>query len=132
MVALYGQAERVAALVPAGQDRLALLHSRSVPESLQGERPPEDALISIVSRWSEFLHWSRVILVAAGLDPQALDFRDARAGRLGQGLALKHLCHHGRAHAEASSSGLQPARLSHHRRLVARGAARVHPTAKAE
>ncbi len=85
VVALYGQAERVAGLAPPGKTVL-LLHSRSVPESLQGERPPEDALISIVSRWSEFLHWSRVILVAAGLDPQALDFRDARADGWDKGL----------------------------------------------
>lgn len=79
VVALYGQAESVAALLPAGKTFIPL-HSRSVPESLQGEepRPGADALISVVSRWPEFLHWARVILVAAGIDPQALNFRNAQ------------------------------------------------------
>jgi GntR family transcriptional regulator len=79
VVALYGQLERVRALLPASKTPI-LLHSRSVPESLQGEEPRPDAsvLISVVSRWPDFLHWSRVILVAAGIDPQALNFRDAR------------------------------------------------------
>ncbi len=56
-----------------------MLHSRSVPESLAGaERPREDALIAVVSRWPEFLRWARTVLVAAGVDPAALNFRDAR------------------------------------------------------
>ena len=87
VVALLGQAERVQALLPAGKS-LILLHSRSVPESLQGEdpRPEADALISVVSRWPEFLHWSRVMLVAAGIDPHALNFRDARTTGWEKGL----------------------------------------------
>jgi DNA-binding transcriptional regulator YhcF (GntR family) len=87
VVALYGQVERLQSLLPAGKT-LLLVHSRSVPESLQGEEPPPegDALISVVSRWPEFLHWSRVILVAAGLDPHALNFRDARAPDWEKGL----------------------------------------------
>jgi DNA-binding transcriptional regulator YhcF (GntR family) len=78
VAALYGQAERVGASLPPGKTFIPL-HSRSVPESLQGEdpRPAPDALISVVSRWPEFLHWARVILVAAGIDPQALNFRNA-------------------------------------------------------
>jgi DNA-binding transcriptional regulator YhcF (GntR family) len=87
VVALLGQTERVRAHVPPGKT-VILLHSRSVPESLQGEEPPpeHDALISVVSRWPEFLHWSRVVLVAAGIDPQALNFRDARAEGWEKGL----------------------------------------------
>ena len=77
-VAMYGQAERVRASLPPRTSCL-LLHSRSVPESLQGEQPPPpDALLAVVSRWPEFLRWARAILVAAGLDPTALNFRDAR------------------------------------------------------
>jgi GntR family transcriptional regulator len=87
VVALYGQAERVRELLPPGKT-LILLHSRSVPESLQGEgrRPEGDALISVVSRWPDFLHWSRVILIAAGIDPHALNFRDARQPAWEKGL----------------------------------------------
>src|SRR5512132_3071691 len=63
----------------AGQRLPSTLRSRSVSESLQGEKPPPaDALIAIVSCWPEFLRWSHTILVAAGVDPNALNFRDAR------------------------------------------------------
>jgi len=78
VVALYAKAERVRAALPPATSCI-LLHTRSVPESLKGEQPPpSDALVSVVSGWPDFLHWSRVVLVAAGLDPAALSFRDAR------------------------------------------------------
>jgi GntR family transcriptional regulator len=77
-VALPAQAEKVRAALPAHAD-LLVLPTRSVPESLQGQTPPaSDSIIAIVSRWSDFLRWSRAILVGAGLDPAALSFRDAR------------------------------------------------------
>ncbi|MDQ1611524.1 MAG: GntR family transcriptional regulator [Pyrinomonadaceae bacterium] len=87
-VALYGQeAESVRASLRADTNRMILLHSRSVPESLVGaERPVADALIAIVSRWPEFLRWARTVLVAAGVDPTALHFRDARAADWQRGL----------------------------------------------
>lgn len=77
-VAMYGQAEDVRALLPPDTECL-LLHSRSVPESLQGQQPPAPgSLIAVVSRWPEFLRWSRTILVAVGIDPDSISFRDAR------------------------------------------------------
>jgi len=77
-VAMYSQIEAVRAALPPGADLLAL-RSRSIPESLLGQtRPATGALVAIVSRWPEFLRWARAILVAAGLDPDALSFRDAR------------------------------------------------------
>jgi DNA-binding transcriptional regulator YhcF (GntR family) len=77
-VALYGQAERARAALPVDTSCL-LLHSRSVPESLQAaEPPPPDALLAVVSHWPEFLATARAILVAAGVDPNALSFHDAR------------------------------------------------------
>jgi DNA-binding transcriptional regulator YhcF (GntR family) len=86
-VALYSQAEQVRALLSADTN-LLVLHSRSVPESLQGaERPGADALVTVVSRWPELLRWSRTILVAAGLDPASLNFRDAREPGWRKGLA---------------------------------------------
>ncbi len=85
-VAMYGQAERVRAALPPGTMCL-LLHSRSVPETLREEKPPPaDALIMVASRWPEFLRWSRTILVAAGLDHAALNFRDARGRGWQKGL----------------------------------------------
>jgi GntR family transcriptional regulator len=85
-VAMYGQAEHVRRALPPRTSCL-LLHSRSVPESLQGEQPPRpDALLTVVSRWPAFLRWARAILVAAGLDPTALNFRDARRAGWQRGL----------------------------------------------
>ncbi len=86
VVALYAQAGEVHAALPAGTTTL-LLHSRSVPDSLQGEKPPPaDALVSVVSRWGKFLEWTHVVLVAAGLDASAMSFRDARAEGWERGL----------------------------------------------
>ena len=77
-VALYGQAEKVRKALPT-EAACLLLHSRSVPESLQGEkRPAPDELVVVASRWPEFLRWARIVLVAAGVDATALSFRDAR------------------------------------------------------
>jgi GntR family transcriptional regulator len=86
-VALYGQeGERVRAALPPGTN-CVLLHSRSVPASMQGrEPPPPDALVAVVSRWPEFLRWARTMLVAAGIDPTTLDFRDARSAGWQRGL----------------------------------------------
>jgi DNA-binding transcriptional regulator YhcF (GntR family) len=55
------------------------LRMRSVPEYLQGQtRPAPDALIGVASSSPEILRRVRTILAAAGLDPEALAFRDAR------------------------------------------------------
>jgi hypothetical protein len=63
------------------------LHSASVVESMRGQtRPSPDALVAIVSRWPEFLRWARTMLIAAGLDPDALSFRDARERNWEKGL----------------------------------------------
>ena len=56
-----------------------LLRMRSVPEYLQGQaRPAPDALIGVASSSPDILRRVRTILAAAGLDPEALAFRDAR------------------------------------------------------
>ena len=87
-VAIYSQIETVRATLPPGTDVL-VLRSRSIPESLQGQtRPAADALIAVVSRWPEFLRWARAILVAAGLDPDSLSFRDARERGWQRGLRV--------------------------------------------
>ncbi len=78
VVALYSKAEEVRRALPAGVQPI-FLNTRSIPGSLAGERvPPPDALVSVVSRWPKFLEWAHVFLVAAGLEPDALDLRDAR------------------------------------------------------
>lgn len=75
---LYGHLQHFADRIDPQTEVLAL-HSASVVEQMRGQtRPPADALVAIVSRWPEFLKWARTMLVAAGLDPDALSFRDAR------------------------------------------------------
>jgi GntR family transcriptional regulator len=77
-LALYGHLQSFNSLVDPQTDVL-VLHSASVVESMKGQtRPPIDALVAVVSRWPEFLRWARTMLVAAGLDADALSFRDAR------------------------------------------------------
>lgn len=75
---LFGHAESVRSKITSATD-LLVLHSASVVERMTGQtRPPSDALVVIVSRWPEFLRSARTMLLAAGLDADALSFRDAR------------------------------------------------------
>jgi DNA-binding transcriptional regulator YhcF (GntR family) len=77
-VALYGQAETITAVLP---DKISclLIHTRSVPETLKGEKmPSRDDLIIIVSRWPAFLQYAHSMLSALKIDPDSLSFRDAR------------------------------------------------------
>jgi DNA-binding transcriptional regulator YhcF (GntR family) len=77
-VALYGQAEVVTAALPPKLACL-LIRTRSVPEVLQGEKPPQvDELITVVYHWPPFLQYARSILAAVKLDLTAVNFRDAR------------------------------------------------------
>ena len=83
---LYGHLEAFGERIKPEMDVLAL-HSASVVESMRGQtRPSPDALVAIVSRWPEFLRWARTMLIAAGLDPDALSFRDARERNWERGL----------------------------------------------
>jgi len=86
-VAMYGQAKAVRAALPPDAPCL-LLRLRSVPGMIAGqERPSADSLVTVVSRWPDFLKWARTILVAAALDPDAMSFRDARERGWQKGLA---------------------------------------------
>lgn len=55
------------------------LKSRSIPGTMSGEtRPPEDALIVLVSAWEGFLRMAETILLAAGLEPESILIRSTR------------------------------------------------------
>ncbi|MEK6322995.1 MAG: GntR family transcriptional regulator [Acidobacteriota bacterium] len=85
-VAMYGQADSVRAALPP-EASCILLRLRSVPGSIAGqERPSADSLITVVSRWPDFLKWAHTILVAAAIDPDAMSFRDARESGWQKGL----------------------------------------------
>lgn len=90
-VAMYGQAEKVRAALPVDASCL-LLRSRSVPDSMARQtKPSRDSLVTVVSRWPDFLKWGHTILVAASLDPDAMDFRDARQPGWQKGLTSSAL-----------------------------------------
>jgi GntR family transcriptional regulator len=75
---LFGHAEEVRSTLSKSND-LLVLNSASVVERMSGQqRPPADALVAVVSRWPEFLRWSRTMLLAVGIDGDALSIRDAR------------------------------------------------------
>ena len=83
---LYGHLEDFGDRIDPQTD-LLVLHSASIVESFRGEtKPSRDTLVAIVSRWPEFLKWARTLLVAAGLDADALSFRDARERNWEKGL----------------------------------------------
>jgi DNA-binding transcriptional regulator YhcF (GntR family) len=66
---------------------LIVLHSASVVEALHGhKKPSSESLVAVVSRWPEFLRWARTMLLAAGVDHDALSFRDARKRGWDKGL----------------------------------------------
>ena len=75
---LFGHAEEFRSTLSKSND-LIVLNSASVVERMTGQqRPAPDALVAVVSRWPEFLRWSKTILLAAGLNGDALNIRDAR------------------------------------------------------
>jgi DNA-binding transcriptional regulator YhcF (GntR family) len=83
---LYGHMGEFVDRMKSGTEPI-VLHSASIVESMRGQtRPPRDALVAVVSRWPEFLRWARTMLVAAGLDADALSFRDARERNWEKGL----------------------------------------------
>lgn len=83
---LYGHMGEFADRIKPETDVL-VLHSASIVESFKGEtKPSPEALVAIVSRWPEFLRWARTLLVAAGLDADALSIRDAREHNWEKGL----------------------------------------------
>ena len=85
-VVLYGHMDQFVERIKPEPD-LLVLHSASIVERLSGQtRPSPESLVAIVSRWPEFLKWARTMLVAAGLDADALSFRDARERNWEKGL----------------------------------------------
>ena len=76
----------VRAALPSGIELIAL-PIRSANAWLTPWLPaPAGHLIGVVSHWSEFLSIARTVLLAAGLDPDTLVFRDARQPRWSRGL----------------------------------------------
>jgi hypothetical protein len=76
----------VRAALPAGVE-LVTLPIRSPNELLSSWLPaPVESMIGVVSHWPEFLETARTMLIAVGLSPEMLVFRDARDPRWRRGL----------------------------------------------
>jgi DNA-binding transcriptional regulator YhcF (GntR family) len=76
----------IRAALPSGIE-LITLQIRSANAWLTPWLPaPAGHLIGVVSHWPEFLAIARTVLVAAGLNPDTLIFRDARQSRWNRGL----------------------------------------------
>ena len=85
-VVLQSKAKIVGGALPPGTD-LITLQARSVPDSLATWLPaPQNALVAVASRWSEFLKLGRTMLLASGFHPDTLAFRDARKKNWQRGL----------------------------------------------
>ena len=85
-VVLLSKYDALRATLPADAECVAL-KVRSVPGSLAAWMPiPSDALIVVASRWQGFNQWARAVLLSAGVDPDALELRDARRPRWQHGL----------------------------------------------
>ena len=78
--------EQVRGLLPPGVE-LVTLAIRSAQGWLSPWMPaPKGHLIGVVSHWPEFVETARTMLIAAGLTPETLIFRDARQPRWTRGL----------------------------------------------
>jgi GntR family transcriptional regulator len=76
----------IRAVLPSGIE-LITLQIRSANTWLTPWLPaPPGHLIGVVSHWPEFLTNARTVLIAAGLSPDSLIFRDARQQRWNRGL----------------------------------------------
>ena len=76
----------VRAALPAGTE-LITLPIRSANQWLGSQMPPQDGLlVAIVSHWPEFVATAQAMLIAAGLESDALLCRDARRPHWQRGL----------------------------------------------
>lgn len=74
-VALNDETGKLKPLLPPGKD-CVFLKTSSVTASMRDQpRPPADDLIAVVSGWSDFLVWTKTMLVAAQIDHDSLILR---------------------------------------------------------
>ena len=86
VVALSYRADEIRATLSPETPSICL-HSSSIPKILLSERKPmENEVITIASRWPDFLSRARATLVAVGIDPVSIDMRDGRKEGWDRGL----------------------------------------------
>ncbi len=91
VVALPTRAAKIRRQLPPGVPCIAL-RLRSVRAAIEVQtKPPADTVITIVSRSAEIRLWSRAMLIAVGLNPDALSEIDASSARWQDRLARNAL-----------------------------------------
>jgi len=87
-VVMWYRADQLCAALPPDKPCVLLrLGSARGVLAAQG-LPPPDALVAVVSRWPLFLEYAFTILVARGVDPDAISVRDARERGWQRGLGV--------------------------------------------
>lgn len=85
-VALVNEIEAVRLRIRPTAECLSL-RLTSIPNALSGaERPGPGAMLALTSAWPEFIRWARTMLLAAGIDGEAIIARDARKSSWRRGL----------------------------------------------
>lgn len=85
-VALPDETEKLNSLLTPNKT-CVFLRTRSVPDSMANQtRPPQDALIAVISGWENFLIWAKTILVAAQIDADSLILRSTKNADWRKGL----------------------------------------------
>ncbi|MBK9153498.1 MAG: GntR family transcriptional regulator [Chloracidobacterium sp.] len=86
IAALSDERHKLERLNMAGHP-VVYLSVNSVPKRLgDSERPDADALVAVISAWGQFLEFSRIYLLAAGVDAESLIVRDRRKSGWAAGL----------------------------------------------
>jgi hypothetical protein len=61
-----------------------------VPKVLESQPEPDpDTLITVISRWPDFLQWARTTLVSVGISATAIELRDAKRKGWDRGLTSR-------------------------------------------
>lgn len=85
-VALADETEKINAVLPPNKTCI-FLKTQSVSGTLTGEeRPPQDALIAVVSGWKDFLSLAKMLLIAAKIDGEAIILRSTEDENWRRGL----------------------------------------------
>jgi DNA-binding transcriptional regulator YhcF (GntR family) len=112
-VALADETEKLSAVLPPNKTSV-FLKTRSVSGTLTGEqRPPEDALIAVVSGWEDFLSLAKMLLIAANIDGEAIILRSTADENWRRGLndASMIICDTVAAHHFPNDARVRPFRL---------------------
>ncbi len=85
-VAMFDEKTKIGAVLPSGKNCI-FLKANSVADSMKGKtRPTANDLIAVVSGWKYFLNLSKIMLIAAKIEPESLIFRETNEQNWRKGL----------------------------------------------